>query len=152
MNGAPGVCGASSRRSRLCDVGHPERVREDERAGRVIPEMVARQTGPLAVVTGIRHWSTARYTRVAIDLNVAAGEEVKYEAARVENPDRIFFDLEHARLAPELVGKSFDVTDDGFLKRVRAAQFSTSDAGGAGCARCGGVLGVFVAESLSADY
>jgi N-acetylmuramoyl-L-alanine amidase len=61
---------------------------------------------------------------VAIDLNVAPGEEVKYEAARVENPDRIFFDLGHARLAPELAGKSFSVTDDGFLTRVRAAQFS----------------------------
>ncbi len=81
-------------------------------------------TGPLAVVTGIRHWSTASYTRVAIDLNVAPGEAVKYAAARVENPDRIFFDVEHARLAPELVGKSFNVTDDGFLERVRAAQFS----------------------------
>jgi N-acetylmuramoyl-L-alanine amidase len=86
--------------------------------------VVAEQAGPLAVVTGIRHWSTASYTRVAIDLNVAPGEEVKYEAARVENPDRIFFDLEHARLTPELVGKSFNVTDDGFLKKVRAAQFS----------------------------
>jgi len=80
--------------------------------------------GPLAVVTGIRHWSTASYTRVAIDLSVPAGEEVKYEAARVENPDRIFFDFGHARLAAEMVGKSFTVTDDGFLTRVRAAQYS----------------------------
>jgi N-acetylmuramoyl-L-alanine amidase len=96
-------------------------VREDVAAGRLSAET---QAGPLAVVTGIRHWSTASYTRVAIDLNVAPGEEVKYEAARVENPDRIFFDLGHARLAPELAGKSFNVTDDGFLTRVRAAQFS----------------------------
>ncbi len=83
-----------------------------------------RDKGPLAVVTAIRHWSTASYTRVAIDLNVPAGQEVRYEAARVENPDRIFFDIEHARPAPELEGKSFQVTDDGFLERVRAAQFS----------------------------
>ena len=87
-------------------------------------EAGAKSTGPLAVVTGIRHWSTASYTRVVIDLNVAPGEEIKYEAARVENPDRIFFDLGHARLAPEMVGKSFSVTDDGFLTRVRAAQYS----------------------------
>jgi N-acetylmuramoyl-L-alanine amidase len=96
-------------------------VRDDVAAGRLSAET---QAGPLAVVTGIRHWSTASYTRVAIDLNVAPGEEVKYEAARVENPDRIFFDLGHARLAPELAGKSFNVTDDGFLTKVRAAQFS----------------------------
>jgi N-acetylmuramoyl-L-alanine amidase len=57
---------------------------------------------------------------VAIDL----GDNVTYEAARVPNPDRIYFDLHGTRLAPELVGKSFAVTDDGFLKKVRAAQYS----------------------------
>ncbi|HEV2577834.1 MAG TPA: N-acetylmuramoyl-L-alanine amidase [Acidobacteriaceae bacterium] len=76
--------------------------------------------GRMATVTGIRHWSTPSYTRVAIDL----GDAVEYQAARVENPDRIFFDLHHARLAQQLVGKSFAVTDDGFLTRIRAAQFS----------------------------
>jgi N-acetylmuramoyl-L-alanine amidase len=77
-------------------------------------------SGKPALVTGIRHWSTATYTRVAIDL----GDNVTYEAARVPNPDRIYFDLHGTRLAPELVGKSFAVTDDGFLKKVRAAQYS----------------------------
>ncbi len=78
------------------------------------------------MVTGIRHWSTASYTRVAIDLNVAPGQVVKYEAARVEDPDRIFFDLEDARLGAGLAGKSFPVTDDGFLERVRVAQFKNN--------------------------
>jgi len=78
----------------------------------------ARRNGPLATVTGIRHWSTPSYTRVAIDL----GGEVEYEAARVPGPDRIYFDLHGARLAQELVGKSFTVTDDGFLKKIRVAQ------------------------------
>jgi len=73
-----------------------------------------------AQVTGIRHWSTPNYTRVAIDL----GDDVTYEAARVPHPDRIYFDLHGTRLAQELVGKSFAVTDDGFLKKIRAAQFS----------------------------
>ncbi len=76
--------------------------------------------GQMAQVTGIRHWSTPDYTRVAIDL----GDDVTYEAARVPNPDRIYFDLHGTRLAQELVGKSFSVTDDGFLKKIRAAQFS----------------------------
>ena len=67
----------------------------------------------MAVVTGIRHWSTASYTRVAIDLTGDDGDEVKYEAARVEHPDRIFFDLHHAKLAPQLAGKSFAVTETG---------------------------------------
>ena len=76
--------------------------------------------GKMAMVTGIRHWSTPSYTRVAIDL----GDSVEYEAAKVENPDRIYFDLHHAKLAPQLAGKSFAVTDEGFLTRIRAAQFS----------------------------
>jgi N-acetylmuramoyl-L-alanine amidase len=79
-----------------------------------------KRRGQMAQVTGIRHWSTPDYTRVAIDL----GDDVTYEAARVPNPDRIYFDLHGTRLAQDLVGKSFAVTDDGFLKKIRAAQFS----------------------------
>lgn len=73
-----------------------------------------------ALVSAIRHWSTPTYTRVAIDL----GDEVRFQAARVQNPDRIFFDLHHAKLASQLAGKSFAVNDEGFLTRIRAAQFS----------------------------
>jgi len=72
----------------------------------------------LTMVTGIRHWSTPDYTRVAIDVD----REVKYEAGRVANPDRIFFDLPDTKLASVLVGKSFDV-QDGFLKKIRVAQY-----------------------------
>jgi len=78
--------------------------------------------GKLPLITGIRHWSTPDYTRVAIDLQ----QEVRYQAARVSNPDRIFFDLYGARLSPELQGRALEVTDDGFLTRIRAAQ-STSN-------------------------
>ena len=69
-------------------------------------------------VTGIRYWSTADYTRVAIDLD----SDVKYESGRVPDPDRIFFDLPDTRLVSTLVGKSFDV-QDGFLKKIRVAQY-----------------------------
>src|SRR5439155_2336289 len=74
--------------------------------------------GRRPLVTGIRHWSTPDYTRVAIDLE----EEIPYEAGRIPSPDRIFFDLHGTKLAPELMGKSFDV-EDGFLKRIRVAQY-----------------------------
>lgn len=69
-------------------------------------------------VTAIRHWSTPDYTRVAIDLE----NEVKFGSQRIANPDRIFFDLRDTKLASTLVGKSFEV-DDGFLKKIRVAQF-----------------------------
>jgi N-acetylmuramoyl-L-alanine amidase len=85
-----------------------------------VAKTAAKRRGQMAQVTGIRHWSTPNYTRVAIDL----GDDVTYEAARVPSPDRIYFDLHGTRLAQELVGKSFSVTDDGFLKKIRAAQFS----------------------------
>lgn len=70
-------------------------------------------------VTGIRHWSTPDYTRVAIDVE----SDVKFSSQRIATPARIFFDLNGTKLASTLVGKSFDV-DDGFLKKVRVAQFA----------------------------
>ena len=75
-------------------------------------------SGKLPRVTSIRHWSTPDYTRVAIDLE----QDVKFASSRIDNPDRIFFDLYNTKLASTLVGKSFDV-DDGFLKKIRVAQF-----------------------------
>jgi N-acetylmuramoyl-L-alanine amidase len=74
------------------------------------------------LVTGVRHWSTPDYTRVAIDLE----GEVAYEAGRVANPDRVFFDLHDTRLASILMGKSFDV-EDGFLRKIRVAQFQPGE-------------------------
>ncbi|MFY9841936.1 MAG: N-acetylmuramoyl-L-alanine amidase [Terriglobales bacterium] len=69
-------------------------------------------------VTGVRHWSTPDYTRVAIDVE----QEVKFGSQRISHPDRIFFDLRDTKLASTLVGKTFDV-DDGFLKKIRVAEF-----------------------------
>src|SRR5258708_4912439 len=86
-----------------------------EATGSESPESHA---GRLPRVTGIRHWSTPDYTRVAIDLE----SEIQFGSQRIANPDRIFFDLRDTKLASTLVGKSFDV-DDGFLKKIRVAQF-----------------------------
>ncbi len=81
-------------------------------------ESPAGLSGRMARVTGIRHWSTPDYTRVAIDLE----SDIKFGSQRITHPDRIFFDLRGTKLASTLVGKSFDV-DDGFLKKIRVAQF-----------------------------
>jgi N-acetylmuramoyl-L-alanine amidase len=78
--------------------------------------------GRLPLITGIRHWSTPDYTRVAIDFQ----QQVLYQASRVASPDRIFFDLYGTRLSPELSGRPVEVTDDGFLTRIRAAQTSAN--------------------------
>jgi N-acetylmuramoyl-L-alanine amidase len=87
-----------------------------------VPEVTpaSARRGKLPLVTSIRQWATPDYTRVAIDLE----DEVKYEAGRVPSPDRIFFDLHDTKLAPELIGKTFEVNGDGLLKKIRIAQFS----------------------------
>ncbi len=84
------------------------------------PALVQQLQSRSARVSGIRHWSTSTYTRVAIDL----GTEVEYSASRVTGPDRIYFDLHGTSLSKELVGKRFTVNDGGFLKEIRAAQIS----------------------------
>ncbi len=68
-------------------------------------------------VTGIREWNAENYTRVVISLE----DEVKYQAARIANPDRIYFDLYTAHLSSALAGKTLDV-QNGFLKSIRVAQ------------------------------
>ncbi len=71
----------------------------------------------LVQVTNIRQWSTPNYTRLVIDLD----EEVQYEASRISNPDRIFFDLHHTHLTPSLARRNLN-PEDGLVKRVRLAQ------------------------------
>jgi N-acetylmuramoyl-L-alanine amidase len=108
----------------LAELSHPKAKKKPEVAAKddlppetATPVSAAKKTGA-SRVTGIRYWSTADYTRVAIDVD----DEVKYESGRVPDPDRIFFDLPDTRLVSTLVGKSFDV-QDGFLKKIRVAQY-----------------------------
>ena len=70
-------------------------------------------------VTGIRHWSTRDATRIAIDVD----NSIEFSSQRIDHPSRIYFDLRDTRLAAALLGKNLDV-EDGFLKKVRVAQFS----------------------------
>ena len=68
-------------------------------------------------VTGIRHWSSADSSTIVLDLE----DQIQYEAHRLSNPDRIYFDLHDTRLAPELLGKSIEIGDS-FVGRIRMAQ------------------------------
>ncbi len=49
------------------------------------------------------------------------GDEVQYEAHRLTNPERIYFDLLDTRLPHDLSGKSIEVNDP-LLQRIRIAQ------------------------------
>ena len=77
----------------------------------------APKKGEASSVTAIRTWNADDYTRVVVDLNGA----VKYQSARIKNPDRIYFDLYQAHLGHSLTDKELAV-QNGFLKRVRVAQ------------------------------
>jgi N-acetylmuramoyl-L-alanine amidase len=90
----------------------------DSTADAAVPEATPSSSVRLPRVTRIRHWSAPDYTRVAIDVE----SDIKFGSQRIDHPDRIFFDLRGTKLASTLVGKSFDV-DDGFLKKIRVAQF-----------------------------
>lgn len=91
---------------------HPENLQADS-------EPPAKPVG-LTTVSLIRHWSTAKNTRIAINL----GRQVPFKYAHLSHPDRIYYDLEGTRLARSLKGDAIAVTGSGFLQRIRAAQFS----------------------------
>ena len=81
-------------------------------SGSITPQ----EPGKPTRITGIRHWSAADSSTVVIDLE----DQVQYEAHRLANPDRIYFDLHDTSLAPELEGKTIEI-GDGLLARVRVA-------------------------------
>ncbi len=77
----------------------------------------------VAHVTSIRSWSNPNYTRIAIGLE----RDIKFEAQRIDHPERIFFDLLDTNLTSALLGKTIEV-DDGLLKKIRVAQFQPGTA------------------------
>jgi N-acetylmuramoyl-L-alanine amidase len=69
-------------------------------------------------VTRVRTWNADTYTRIVIDV----GAKVKYQAARISGPDRIYFDIEGTKVSSALLHKPIDLDSGGFLKTVRVAQ------------------------------
>ena len=74
-------------------------------------------SGETGTVTGIRHWSSQDSSTVVVDLQ----KPVQYEAHRINDPDRIYFDLDDTSLVASLNSKIIDI-NDGFVQRVRVAQ------------------------------
>jgi len=74
-------------------------------------------SGEIPRVRRIRTAATGEATRVTIDLE----DSVQYTSGRIANPERIFFDLQVARLAPEVARGNIRVEGD-LLTAVRVAQ------------------------------
>ena len=115
---------------RLAEVGRAylEAFPRSERAPEVrsllrkrsaVQEASLPKAGPpgLAQVFNLRFWSGEASTRVVIDV----AKQVKLHHERLENPSRLFVDLQGTRLHPNLTHRSFPV-GDGLLAQVRIAQ------------------------------
>ncbi|HEV8046577.1 MAG TPA: N-acetylmuramoyl-L-alanine amidase [Terriglobales bacterium] len=75
------------------------------------------EAGLLPQITGIRHWSSADSSTVVVDIQ----DQVQYEAHRLPNPERIYFDLHDTTLAGSFTTRTIAV-NDALLQRVRVAQ------------------------------
>jgi len=84
-----------------------------ENGQRVEPRVSDKST---ADVKNVRTWNSPDSTRIVVIL----GDTIKYDAARIASPDRIYFDLYKARLSPKLSVKPLDV-QSGLLKSARIA-------------------------------
>lgn len=73
-------------------------------------------------VTGIRHWTHAKYTRVVVDLSGPATykEHLLPADPAAGKGRRLYFDIQGATLGPDL--REAIPIGDGLLRRVRAAQ------------------------------
>ncbi len=71
----------------------------------------------ISSVTKVETWNSPDSTRIVVSLN----DTIKYEAARIQSPDRIYFNLYKAQVSGKLARKALDV-DDGTLKTIRVAQ------------------------------
>lgn len=98
---------------------HAPKARQAIRTIRAQQKQAA-STSERVQVRNIRYWNTKNYTRVVVDLE----DEVRYQEARIDNPDRIFFDLFNTELSTVLSGKTFDI-DEGLLNRIRVAENRT---------------------------
>ena len=70
-----------------------------------------------SLISVIRYWNTEDYTRLVINTD----REVKYIEGRLDNPTRVFIDIQNVRLSPALTGKTI-VLNDGYVSKIRLGQ------------------------------
>jgi N-acetylmuramoyl-L-alanine amidase len=86
-----------------------------KRSGKTsLPEQETREP---SVISVIRYWNTEDYTRLVITTD----REVKYIEGRLDNPTRVFVDIQNVRLSPALTGKTV-VLNDGYVSKIRLGQ------------------------------
>jgi N-acetylmuramoyl-L-alanine amidase len=89
---------------------------EEDQGGNLVP---AEPASAPSQVTGIRHWGTNDSSTVVIDLQ----DHVQYEAHRLSDPERIYFDL-HDTVIASGIENDLEIADS-LLVRARVAQPSS---------------------------
>jgi len=84
-----------------------------ENGPRIEPRADDQKTASLC---DIHTWNAQDSARIVVMLD----DTIKYDAARIQSPDRIYFDIYKAKLTPKVSTKPVDVTG-GLLKSVRVA-------------------------------
>lgn len=69
-------------------------------------------------VTSVRFWSLGEETRISIEVS----SDFKYRSERLSDPDRLYFDIEDARLAISEKGMHVVKVGDALLKEIRLAE------------------------------
>ena len=85
----------------------------------LLPEIAAPNTG-IIQVTGLRAWSHSGSTRIIIETS----GPTEYHADRARNPDRLFFDILHARPWIDRHRVATRLVKDQLVERVRVAETS----------------------------
>jgi N-acetylmuramoyl-L-alanine amidase len=106
----------------LAEMDAEDRLSTDAHLPGVTPQATPPAAGGIldkaSSIGPVRVWNADTYTRIVIDL----GAQAKYQAARIFNPDRIYFDIENAKLSRDLARNPIAVPGGGYLKGVRVAQ------------------------------
>jgi N-acetylmuramoyl-L-alanine amidase len=86
-------------------------------SGNLLSVGAAQQAGG-GTLTAVRFWSLGEVTRVAVETD----REVQYRWERIENPDRVFFDLIGIRARAGQRGLQVVPVGDKLLKQIRTAE------------------------------
>ena len=76
------------------------------------------QTDEVIKVTAVRHWSLGEVTRIAIETD----GDFHFRSDRLENPDRLFFDVVGAKPALGHRGMTVIPVSDRFVEQIRIAE------------------------------
>src|SRR5262249_33392569 len=112
LEGAQGQRSEPTGRNRSESAARSKASEEDEAPA------ASRIRGDAARVQDVNTAATPEFTRVTIQLE----DRVEYSSARLQNPERIFFDLHTAKLTPEAARKAVHV-EGALLTAVRVAQY-----------------------------